>query len=66
MVPAAYILAGIGALVAGFRIHTGAVSTVLSIGGLLAVIGGTVVWLRRRDYRATRADLLRNLSDDPE
>jgi hypothetical protein len=66
MVPAAYVLAGIVALVAGFKMHSGSASTMLSIGGLLAVIGGTVVWLRRRDYRATRADLLRNISDDPE
>jgi hypothetical protein len=64
--PAAYVLAGIAGLVAGYVLHSGTLSTTLSVGGLVVVIGGTMLWLRRRDYRATRADLLRNSEDDSE
>jgi len=61
--PAAYVLGGVAALVAGYTLHSGLLSMALSVLGLLAVIGGTVLWLRRRDYRATRADLQRHLGE---
>jgi hypothetical protein len=64
--PAAYVALGIAGLVAGYVLHTGRLSTALSVGGLLIVIGGTMLWLRRRDYRATRADLLRNSGEDSQ
>jgi hypothetical protein len=63
--PAAYVALGLVGLVAGYVLHSGRLSTTLSVGGLVIVIGGTMLWLRRRDYRATRADLLRNSGDDP-
>jgi hypothetical protein len=64
--PAVYAVAGAVALAIGYVLHSGPLSAVLSIGGLLALIGGTAVWLRRRDYRATQADLLRSLKDEQD
>ena len=54
--PALYALVGLGALLAGYRLRSGGLSTALSLGGLAVLIGGVVVWLRRRDYRATRTE----------
>jgi len=53
--PALYGLTGAGALLAGYLLHSGRLSTCLSLAGLAALIGGIVIWLRRRGYRATRA-----------
>ena len=38
------------------ELHSGAVSLVLLIAGVLGLVGGAAVWLRRRDFRATRAE----------
>ncbi|HEY4211413.1 MAG TPA: hypothetical protein VGM84_08025 [Steroidobacteraceae bacterium] len=55
--PWLYVLAGLIALVTSYFVaFLHVVSLVLGLGGLLAVIGGSVIWLRRRDYRQLRAN----------
>jgi hypothetical protein len=54
--PALYALAGAGALLAGYLLRSGWLSTTLSLAGFAALIGGAAIWLRRRGYRATRAE----------
>ena len=54
--PWIYILCGLAALV-GSYVHPSKVhSLVLGLPGLIAVVGGVVVALRRRDYRQMRAN----------
>jgi hypothetical protein len=54
--PWLYVVAGILALAASYR-HEGhsALVTFVGIVGLLALLAGIVILLRRRDYRALRA-----------
>ena len=55
--PWLYVLGGLVALVASYFVaFLHIVSLVLGLGGLVAVIGGAVIWLRRRDYRQLRAN----------
>jgi hypothetical protein len=54
--PWAYALAGAAAIALSHRLHSGAPSTLLLLGGVLGVVGGAVIWLRRRDFRAKRAE----------
>jgi hypothetical protein len=49
--PALYALGGAGALLVGYRLHAGAWSVLCSAGGLLALVAGAAVAMRRRDYR---------------
>jgi len=49
--PVLYALGGAGALVLGYRLHAGAWSVVCSAGGLIAIVAGAAVAMRRRDYR---------------
>jgi hypothetical protein len=49
--PVLYALAGAGALVLGYRLHAGLWSLVCSAGGLLAIVAGAAVAMRRRDFR---------------
>jgi hypothetical protein len=48
------------ALGAGYRLRSGALSTAISLAGLCGIIAGVAVWLRRRGYRAGRADYRRD------
>jgi hypothetical protein len=50
--PWLYFGCGVGALGAGYRLRTGASATLVSLAGLIAIIAGVTVWLRRRDSRA--------------
>ena len=59
-VPWAYVAAGLAALGVGYRLRTGAPATLVSLAGFGSIIGGIAIWLRRRDYRASRADYTRN------
>jgi MYXO-CTERM domain-containing protein len=49
--PALYALGGVGALVLGYRLHAGPWSVVCTAGGLLAIVLGAAVAMRRRDFR---------------
>ena len=53
--PWIYLSCGALALGAGYRMRTGAAATVMSVSGLLCIIGAVAVWLRRRDSRARTA-----------
>jgi LPXTG-motif cell wall-anchored protein len=53
--PWLYSSCGAAALVAGYRLRTGASATLISLGGLIVIIAGVAVWLRRRDARARSA-----------
>ena len=51
-----YIIFGVAALVASYLIAArGLLSLTVGLLGLVCVVGGMVVLLRRRDYRALRA-----------
>jgi Flp pilus assembly protein TadB len=53
--PWVYIIFGLGALIASYLRAHGFVSLTVGVVGLLCVVGGSVVLLRRRDYRALRS-----------
>ncbi len=54
--PWLYALAGALLAAASHRLHSGLLSVLLLIAGTLGLVGGAVIWLRRRDFRATRAE----------
>ncbi|HEX2790052.1 MAG TPA: hypothetical protein VHN17_06455 [Steroidobacteraceae bacterium] len=58
--PWLYALGGALLIAASHQLHSGALSVLLLIAGTLAVIGGAAIWLRRRDFRATRAEYWAN------
>ena len=52
-----YIMCGVVALVGSYLLATRALlSHIIGLLGLLAVLGGFVLLLRRRDYRALRSE----------
>jgi nitrate reductase gamma subunit len=54
--PWIYIMFGLGALLASYLLAArGAVSLIIGLLGLACVVGGFVLLLRRRDYRALRS-----------
>jgi hypothetical protein len=54
--PWVYIIFGLGALFASYLLATRSLlSLLVGVLGLLCVVGGFVVLLRRRDYRALRS-----------
>ena len=54
--PWIYVLSGLAALVASYFSTSRLVSLILGLPGLLAVVGGIVVMLRRKDFRRMRAE----------
>lgn len=66
--PWLYIICGIGALLASYLLaERGLLSGTVGLLGLVCVVGGIVVLLRRRDYRALRSQYSNedsSLSDD--
>ena len=53
--PWVYIMFGLGALIGSYLLATrGALSLIVGVLGLACVVGGFVLLLRRRDYRALR------------
>jgi Flp pilus assembly protein TadB len=53
--PWGYLLCGLLALLGSYLATSSALSVLLGLPGLLAVLAGTVVLLRRRGYRRLRA-----------
>ena len=51
-----YIACGIAALVGSYLLPSGVLSLIVGLAGLMAVLGGVVILLRRRDYRALRSE----------
>lgn len=67
--PWIYIISGLAALIASYLLAARAVlSLLIGVLGLVCVIGGFVLLLRRRDYRALRSQYADpdSLSDDDE
>jgi hypothetical protein len=62
--PALYLLAGLLLLFASYRLHSGVWSLVLLLSGIAALVAGTAVWLRRRDFRTTDAEYWSRQDDD--
>jgi hypothetical protein len=58
--PWLYVLAGALLIGVSHQLHSGVLSVLLLLAGLMAVIGGAAIWLRRRDFRATRAEYWAN------
>jgi hypothetical protein len=54
--PWGYALGGAALITISHRLHSGLLSSMLLLSGVLAVVGGAAIWLRRRDFRATRAE----------
>ncbi|MGH8258660.1 MAG: hypothetical protein ACREUG_03110 [Steroidobacteraceae bacterium] len=52
--PWLYAAVGLTALAVSYFASSRLVSGVLGLPGILALLGGLVVWLRRRDYRRMR------------
>jgi len=55
VLPWLYVVAGLAALVASYFAASALASATLGLPGLIALLGGIVVWLRRRGYRRMRA-----------
>lgn len=53
--PWLYIMCGVAALVGSYFLPSGIFSLIAGLTGLVGVLGGIVILLRRRDYRELRA-----------
>jgi hypothetical protein len=58
--PWLYLLGGALLIGVSHQLRSGVLSMLLLIAGLLALIGGAAIWLRRRDFRATSAEYWAN------
>jgi hypothetical protein len=56
--PLVYGALGATLLWTSYRYRDGEWSTPCAVAGLLGLVAGLVVWMRRRDYRATGADYM--------
>jgi hypothetical protein len=54
--PWAYAMAGVALIAISYQLHSGILSVLLLLAGILGLVGGAAIWLRRRDFRATRAE----------
>jgi hypothetical protein len=54
--PWAYALAGALLIAISYQLHSGALSILLLLAGVAGLVGGAAIWLRRRDFRTTRAE----------
>jgi hypothetical protein len=61
--PVLYALAGVVLLGVSYRLHSGSISVLLMIVGVLCIIGAVAIWLRRRDFRATDAQYWSHSND---
>ena len=58
--PGLYVLGGALLIGVSYQLHSGVLSVLLLIAGVLWVVGGAAIWLRRRDFRATRDEYWAN------
>ncbi len=65
LLPYAYVLVGIGAIVTSFLWREPVWSNVMAVLGLVAIVSGLVLVLRRRDYRIQQRHYGADL-DDPD
>lgn len=54
--PYLYMLIGVGLLAAAWFVDTNTLPSILMVIGSLSLMGGLVLWLRRRDYRTRQAE----------
>jgi hypothetical protein len=54
--PWGYALGGAALIAISHRLHSGWLSTLLLLLGLLGLVAGAAIALRRRDFRTTRAE----------
>lgn len=54
--PYVYMLVGIGLLAAAWLIDVQTLPSIFMLVGALSLMGGLVLWLRRRDYRTRQAE----------
>ena len=71
VLPWLYAAAGLAALIKSYFAASPLASASVGLPGLVALLGGVVVWLRRRGYRHMRAsyarpDALAEVDRDPE
>ena len=62
--PYAYMLVGIAAIVASFNWRVPGWSDVMGLFGLVAIVSGLVLVLRRRDYRIQKRHYGAEFEDD--
>ena len=54
--PYLYMLVGLGLLAAAWFIEMSTLSSVFMLVGVLSIMAGLVLWLRRRDYRTRQSE----------
>jgi hypothetical protein len=54
--PYLYMLVGIGLLTAAWFVDVQTLPSIFMVVGALSLMGGLVLWLRRRDYRTRQAE----------
>jgi Flp pilus assembly protein TadB len=54
--PYLYMLVGVGLLVAAWFIEMSTLPSVFMLVGVLSIMAGLVLWLRRRDYRTRQSE----------
>jgi Flp pilus assembly protein TadB len=54
--PWLYVACGTAALAGSYVLPSGFLSLFVGLGGIIAVLGGFVILLRRRDYRQLRSE----------
>ncbi len=54
--PYLYMLVGVGLLAAAWLVDMETLPSIFMVVGALSLIGGMVLWLRRRDYRTRQAE----------
>ena len=54
--PYLYMLVGLGLLAAAWFIEMSTLPSVFMLVGVLSIMAGLVLWLRRRDYRTRQAE----------
>lgn len=56
LLPYLYMLVGLGLLAAAWFIDIRTLPSVFMVVGVLSIMAGLVLWLRRRDYRTRQAE----------